>query len=64
MWVSFSKDFRWKPKATVTIAYKPGMRLSVTRGCGMAAIRAGAAQRVPTPSREARDGYMRGIGGK
>lgn len=63
MWATFSQRFDWKPRAGSTIVYKPGMRVSVTRACGEAAIVAGKAKRSRTPTRAERDGYMRQAGG-
>ncbi len=45
MWVRFVKDFDFSPGARngrVTIAYKAGMRVNVTRECHAAAHAAGA----------------------
>lgn len=46
-WVSFDRDFDWRPKQGVTIAYKAGMHLLVTTPCAEAAIAAGKARREP-----------------
>lgn len=43
MWVRFVRDFDFSPKPSVTVAYKQGMRLFVTRAAADAAIGAGAA---------------------
>ncbi len=43
MWVRFTAPFDWKPKRAVTLAYSAGDTVNVTRACGEAAIKAGAA---------------------
>lgn len=55
-WVEFSRTFRWRPTAHVSIRYSPGMRLNVTRRCAAAAVQAGAAARSTDPAKERRDG--------
>jgi hypothetical protein len=42
-WVRFVAPFEYRPKATVTIAYRAGMELSVPTAAADAAIAAGAA---------------------
>lgn len=42
-WIRFTRDIDFSPKPSVTIAYKQGMRLFVTRAAAQAAIGAGAA---------------------
>lgn len=37
MWVRFIEDFGWRPHYGVTVAYKAGMILNVTRACAAAA---------------------------
>lgn len=51
MHVTFTSNFDWSPKYGVTIAYPPGWSGSVTRRCGEAAIKAGKAERLKTPSK-------------
>lgn len=49
MRVRFLEDFDWSPaefKGRVTVAYKAGMELRVTRACAAAALAAGKAERV------------------
>lgn len=43
MWVRFTSDFDWKPKQSVTLAYKSGNTVNVVKDCAEAAIKAGAA---------------------
>lgn len=50
-WVRFTADFDWKPTPRSVIAYKAGHELSVTKRCADAAVAAGKAEAVPTPSR-------------
>lgn len=51
MWVEFLAPFRWKPTPRSAIRYVAGTRQSVKRECGEAAIAAGAARPIKTPSR-------------
>lgn len=51
MWVRFIDDFDWRPRCGVTVAYKAGMTLNVTRACAVAA----GSRAVPV-SQEERDG--------
>lgn len=47
MWVRFTADFPFSPEARggrVTIAYKAGMTMNVTRECADKAIAAGKAE--------------------
>ncbi len=55
MWVKFTDRFDWRPKPRVIIAYKPGMKVSVTKNCADAAVAAGKAEILETPTREQRD---------
>lgn len=43
MWVRFTAPFDWKPKRSVTLSYKEGDTVNITKPCGEAAIAAGAA---------------------
>lgn len=55
MWVRFEKDFDFNPKAMngrVTIAYKAGMKLNVTRECADKAVAAGRAAKVKPVKRK------------
>lgn len=52
-WVRFTRNFDWKPKPSVTIAYKKGSTLIVKAACADAAVRKGAAIRVKKTSRYA-----------
>lgn len=56
MHVHFTSDFDWSPRYGVTVGYLKGMELSVTRPCADAAIKAGKAEKLPTPRREIIDG--------
>ncbi|WP_374833909.1 hypothetical protein [Paenochrobactrum pullorum] len=55
-WLRFTSDFDWSPRYGVTIAYLAGMEMSVTRRCAEAAMKAGKAEKLPTPKREAVNG--------
>ncbi|WP_336801473.1 hypothetical protein [Kaistia sp. MMO-174] len=57
MRVRFLKDFDWSPvelKGRVTIAYKAGKELRVTRACAAAAIAVGAAKALNKEERDER----------
>jgi hypothetical protein len=54
MWVTFNRDFDWKPTAQVTITYRAGRQENVTRAAGEAAIAAGAAEEAKAPARKAK----------
>lgn len=54
MWVRFTGDYRWRPKPTLTIAYKVGMVQNVTRACAAAAIEAGKAEKAQAPRKASR----------
>lgn len=49
MWVRFSANFDFKPKSTVTIAYKAGDVVNVPRTHADAAIAHGAAEKTASP---------------
>lgn len=51
MWVRFTEDFDFKPKPAVTIAYKAGMVMNVTRACADKAIAIGSAEKAKAPGR-------------
>lgn len=57
MWVRFTADFKFRPNAGTTIAYKAGMVQNVTRRCALEATLKGKAVRLKTPRKgeEARD---------
>lgn len=48
-WVRFVRDFDWWPQPRVTIAYKAGSVVLVTRRCAERAVAAGRAVRVARP---------------
>jgi hypothetical protein len=50
-WVRFTCDFDWSPRFGVTVAYKQGMRLFVTRGAAEEAKAKGAAVASTKPGR-------------
>ena len=50
-WARFTADFDWPPRAVSHVAYKAGMRCSLPRAGLEAAIAAGAAVEIATPSR-------------
>jgi hypothetical protein len=45
-WVRFTGDFDFKPKSSVTIAYRRGEEKMVTTPCAAAAVAAGKAEIV------------------
>jgi hypothetical protein len=51
MWVRFIAPFDYKPKRSVTLAYKTGDIVNVTRACGEAAIEVRAAVRYQKTNR-------------
>jgi hypothetical protein len=56
-WVCFTGDFNWSPvrhRNRVTIAYKAGMHLNVTRACRDAAAAAGKIEIAEAPDAESR----------
>lgn len=50
-WARFVEDFNWRPSYGVTVAYKTGMVLNVTRACAEA-----AGDKVVAARKEERDG--------
>lgn len=48
-WVRFTADFDWKPKPTVTMAYKAGDTKLVTTPCARQAKALGRAEPVRKP---------------
>lgn len=52
MWVRFTEPFDYKPKRSVTLAFKPGDTVNVTRACGEAAIAVNAAVEYRKPNRD------------
>lgn len=54
MHVRFSEDFDFTPPENrqTLLAYKAGYAGPVRRACGEAAIKAGKAVKIPTPSRD------------
>lgn len=48
-WVKFTEDFDWWPSPQVTIAYKAGMTLNVTRRCAESAKAKGKAVSCASP---------------
>lgn len=52
MHIRFTSDFDWSPRYGVTIAYNAGMELNVTTPCAEAALKAGKAERLPTPTKD------------
>lgn len=50
-WIRFTHDFDWSPRFGVTIAYKQGMRLFVTRAAAAAAKARNAAVASTKPGR-------------
>lgn len=61
-WLAFTADFDFSPVAhggRVTIAFKAGMRMLVTRECAEAAIAAGKAKRTISPRKDPENGSGR-----
>lgn len=56
MRVRFVRDFDWRPRLGITIAYRAGMEMPVTRACARAACAAGAAVKPATKEKEDKDG--------
>lgn len=59
MWVRFTADHDFSPAARggrVTIAYRVGQVVNVTRECGAAAILAGRAVKCTAPQKDRQDG--------
>lgn len=54
MWVRFIEDYDCTPELDRrrTVAFKRGMRVSVKRECGDAAIAAGKAEKCSSPRQE------------
>lgn len=53
MWVHFKAPFDFKPKRSVTLSFKAGDTVNVTKPCGEAAIAAGAAVEYRKTNRDA-----------
>jgi hypothetical protein len=53
--IRFTRDFDYRVKPTVTIAYKAGMELLAPEGAAKAALEAGAANVVQTSHPEVPD---------
>lgn len=54
VWVKFNRDFDWKPKSQVTIAYRAGSQQNVPRAAADAAVAKGAGTIVEkAPARKA-----------
>lgn len=51
MWVRFLADYDWKPKPAVTIAYRAGSVVNVTRLCAAQAIEASKAEKTQRPAK-------------
>jgi hypothetical protein len=49
-WVRFTGDFDFKPKASVTLAYRSGEVKMVTTACARKAISRGKAEKVSKPN--------------
>lgn len=60
----FLKDFDFKPKSSITIAYKAGEEKLVTRACAEQALKAKVAERVtvPKPPRRLASRFKAGAG--
>jgi hypothetical protein len=48
-WVTFDRDFDFRPTRRVTLAYRAGSTLLVTTPAAEAAVAAGKARRAPKP---------------
>jgi hypothetical protein len=51
-WIHFIECYDWKPRPSVTIAYKSGMTANVTRACADAAVKAGKAERMTRKNKD------------
>lgn len=51
MWIKFTDAFSWKPKRSVTMAWKAGDTFNATRECAEAAIAAGKAVEMKKTTR-------------
>lgn len=60
MWVRFTDNFDWKPKSTVTVAYRKGNELNVTRECADKAIALGKAEILKRGVKDEPDGKNEG----
>lgn len=45
-WAKFLDNFDWKPRASVTIAYRAGHTYQITKRCEEAAMKVNAIQRL------------------
>lgn len=52
MWICLTGRFEWRPHPRQVTVYQLGMKCSVTRRCGDAAIKAGKAIEIKAPSRD------------
>lgn len=52
MWIRFTAPFTWKPKRSVTMAWRAGDTFNATKECAEAAIKAGAAVEMRKPSKD------------
>jgi hypothetical protein len=59
-WVAFSAPFDWKPKPSVTIAFRNGDVKLVTTACANAAEAKGKGKRTKKPESERRNGSTSG----
>lgn len=51
MWVKFTKNYPFKPKPTVTVPYRVGMRANLPKGVAEAMIAKGVAEEIPETNR-------------
>jgi hypothetical protein len=58
-WVRFTRAWDWPPMASAHVAYQPRMTCPVPRACAEAAIAAGAAEAIATPTRAKADRLRR-----
>jgi hypothetical protein len=53
MWIRFTAPFTWKPKRSVTMAWREGDTFNATKECAETAIKAGAAVEMRKATRTA-----------
>lgn len=54
MWVKFTKDYRFKPKPTVTTAYKAGMVANLPKATAERVVADGLAEAIPDDNKPKR----------
>jgi len=54
-WVRFITNFDFKPRPSITLAFKAGDVRNVTRACAAAAIERGKAEKIERPANASRN---------